>query len=79
MVWQYMKYNRHEEPRITCLLQRHFPMSYIAGYDLTLDKIIYLWDIQRRKRVIETNKEKKKLLAKEAALESRKWSSVKIY
>ena len=29
-----MKYKRHEETGITCLLQRHFPLSNIAGFNL---------------------------------------------
>ena len=40
---KFMKYKRHEETRITRLLQRHFPMSKMAGYNLAQDKIIYLW------------------------------------
>ena len=34
---KYMKYKRHEETRITCLLQQHFPLSNIAGYNLDGD------------------------------------------
>ena len=31
---KYLKYNAQEEARATCLLQLHFPLSNIAGYDL---------------------------------------------
>ena len=64
----YTKYKRHEETRITCLLQRHFPLTNIAGYYLAQDKIIYLWDVQRRKRTIDAEKEKKRQQVKEAVL-----------
>ena len=75
------KYMRHEETRITSLLQRHFPLSNIAGYNLALDKIIYLWDVQRREHRIEaeTRKEREKQLAKEAALASRARHSLNLY
>ena len=36
-----MRYKRHEETRITCLLQQHFPLSIIDGYNLAQEKIIY--------------------------------------
>ena len=65
-----MKYKRHEESRIISLLQLHFPLPNIAGYNLAQDKIIYLWDIQRREQTIEAEKERKKQLEKEAALTS---------
>ena len=42
---KYMKYKGHQETRITALLQRHFPLSNIAGYNLAQDKIIYVWDV----------------------------------
>ena len=54
---KYMKYKRHEETRITSLLQRHFPLSNIAGYNLAQDKIINLWDVQRSEQRIEAEKE----------------------
>ena len=41
------------------LLERDFPQSNITGYDLAKDKIIYLWGVQRRKRAIEVEKERK--------------------
>ena len=47
---KYMK--RHEENGITCgvtrtcRLNRHCPLSNIAGYHLAKGKIIYLWDFQ---------------------------------
>ena len=31
---KYMKYKRHEETRIIYLLQLHFPLSNITGYNL---------------------------------------------
>ena len=37
---------------------------------LAQDQIIYLWDVQRREQTIEAEKERKKQLAKEAALAS---------
>ena len=63
---KYMKYKRHEETRFTLLLQRHFPLSKFAGYDLAQDKLIYLWDFQRRERTIEAEKEKKRQQAQRA-------------
>ena len=42
-------------------------VSNIAGYNLAQDKIIYVWDVQRRERAIKAEKERKKMLAKEAA------------
>ena len=74
-----MKYKRHEETRITSLLQRHFPLSNIAGYNLAQDKIIYLWDVQRREQTIEAEKVRKKQLAKEAVLASRASNSLNLY
>ena len=68
---KYLKYKAQEEARITCLLQRHFPLSNISGYDLAQDKIIYLWDVQRRERASQVEKERKKQLAKEASAASR--------
>ena len=71
---KYMKYKRHEETRITCLLHlhsRHFPLSNIAGSDL--------WDVQRRKRTIEAEKEKKRQQVKEAALASNARCSLNIH
>ena len=65
-----MKYKRHEETWITCLLQQHFPLSNIASYNLARDEIMHLWDVQRRKRTIEAEKEKKRQLAKDAVLAS---------
>ena len=65
---KYMKYKGHQEARITALLQRHFPLSNIAGYNLAQDKIIYVWDVQKRERAIKAEKERKNQLAKEAAL-----------
>ena len=53
-------------------------MSYIAGYNLAKDKIIYVWDNQRRGRAIKAEKERKKLLGIEAALALRASSSLKI-
>ena len=38
---KYMKYKRHEETTIASLLQRHFPLSNIARYNLAQDRIIY--------------------------------------
>ena len=70
-----MKYQRYEETRITCLLQRPFPLSNIAGYNLAQDNIIYLGDFQRRKRTIEAKEDGKNQLAKEAALALRASSS----
>ena len=78
MVQQYMKYKGHQHTRITALLQRHFPLSNIAGYNLAQDKIIYVWDVQRRERAIKAEKERKKQLTKEAALPSRAHSSLKL-
>ena len=69
---------RDEETRITFLLQRHFPLSNIAGYNLVQDNIIYLWDVQRRKRTIEAENDRKKRLEKEAALASRSSRSLNI-
>ena len=37
---KYIKYKGHQEARTTALLQRHFPLSNIAGYNLAQDKII---------------------------------------
>ena len=76
---KYVKYKGHEETRITCLLQRHFPLSNIAGLDLAQDKIIHLWDVQRRRRTIEAEKEKKRQQVKEAALASNARRSLNIY
>ena len=76
---KYMKYKRHEETRITSLLQRHFPLSNIAGYNLARDKIKILWDVQRREQRIEAEKEREKQLAKEAALASRARRSLNLY
>ena len=76
---KYMKYKGHQETRITALLQRHFPLSNIAGYNLAQDKIIYVWDVQRRERAIKAEKERKKQLTKEAALPSRAHRSLKLY
>ena len=76
---KYMKYKRHEETRITCLLQLHFVLSNIAGYYLAQDKIIYLWDVQRRTRTIEAEKEKKRQQVKEAALASNTRCSLNIH
>ena len=47
---KYLKYKAQEEARITCLLQKPFPFFNISGYYLAQleDKIIYLWDVQRR-------------------------------
>ena len=53
-------------------------MSDIAGYNLVKDKIIYVWDVQRRRRAIKAEKERKKLLRIEAALATRASSSLKI-
>ena len=50
---KYMKYKGHQETRrITAILQRHFPLFNIAGYNLAQDKIIYVWDVQRRERAL---------------------------
>ena len=76
---KYIKYKRHEETRITCLLQLHFVLSNIAGYYLAQDKIIYLWDVQRRTRTIEAEKEKKRQQVKEAALASNTRCSLNIH
>ena len=80
---KYMKSKRHEETRITCLLQRHFPQPNLnfAGYDLAQNKIMYLWDLQRCKtrKTIEAENEKKRQLAKEAALASNILVSLNIY
>ena len=56
-----------------------FPLSKIAGYNLAQDKIIYLWDVQRREQRIGAEKERKKQLAKEAALASRARRSLNMY
>ena len=76
---KYMKYKGHQETRITAILQRHFPLSNIAGYNLAQDKIIYVWDVQRRERAIKDEKERKKQLTKEAALPSCAHCSLKLY
>ena len=31
---KYLKYKAQEEARITCILQLHFPLSNISGYNL---------------------------------------------
>ena len=62
---------KNHDPLPAAVLQRHFPLSNIAGYNLAQDKIIYLWDVQRREQTIEAEKVRKKQLAKEAALASR--------
>ena len=54
------------------------PLSNIAGYNLAQDKIIYVWDVQRREHAIKAEKERKKQLTKEAALPSRAHSSLKL-
>ena len=56
-------------------------MSVIAGYNLANlnDKIIYVWDVQRRGRALKAEKEKKKRLVIEAALASRASCSLKIF
>ena len=74
-----MKNKGHQEKRITSLLQRHFPLSNIAGYNLAKDKIICVWDVQRREHAVKAEKERKKQLTKEAALPLRAHSSSKIY
>ena len=77
---KYMKYKRHEEFRITCLLLRHFPLSNIAGYDLAQDKIIYLWDVQGvRGRLKQRKKENKRQQVKVAALASNAWRNLNIH
>ena len=78
---KYMKSKRHEETRITHLLQCqwHFPLPNIAGYDLAQNKIMYLWDLQRFQKTIEAENEKKRQLAKEAALASNILVSLNIY
>ena len=53
-------------------------VSDIAGYDLIKDKIIYVWDVQRRWRATKAEKERKKQLAIEAALACSASSSLKI-
>ena len=53
-------------------------MSDIAGYNLVKDKIIYIWDVQRRWQAIKAEKESKKQLVIEAALASRASSILKI-
>ena len=74
-----IKYKGHKETRIASLLQRHFPLSTIAGYNLAQDKIIYVWDVQRRECAVNAEQERKKQLTKEAALPSRAQHSLKIY
>ena len=54
-----MKYKRHQEARITALLQWHFLLSNIAGYSLAKGDSIYFWDIQERERAIKAEKERK--------------------
>ena len=61
----------------------HYPTS---GHELVQDKILYLWDVQRREQAmnfIEADKERKKQQtedsSKEAALASRARHSLKIY
>ena len=73
---KYMKCKGHQETRNR---QRHFPLSNIDGYNLAQDKIIYIWDVQRRERAIKAEKERKKQLTKEAALPSRAHRSLKLY
>ena len=43
-------------------------LANIARYNLAQDKIIYVWEVQRRRRAIKDEKERKKRLAIEAAL-----------
>ena len=69
----------HLDQWIICLLQRHFPLSNIADYDLAQDKIIYLWDVQRHKRTIEAEKEKKRQQVKEAEHASNARHSLNIH
>ena len=66
-----LKYKAQGETRATCLLQRHFRLSNIAGYDLAQDKIIYLWDVQRRERANQVEKGRKKQLVQAAAAGAR--------
>ena len=51
---------------------RHFVLSNFAGYHLVQDKIIYIWDVQRREHAVKAEKEKNKQQTKEAAL----WSQL---
>ena len=61
------------------MLQASPPVvSDIAGYNLVKDMIIYVRDVQRRRRAIKAEKERKKRLAIEAAPASRAGSSLKI-
>ena len=53
-------------------------VSDIVGYNLVNDKIIYIWDVQRRGRAIKVKKETKKQLGIEAAPASRASGSLKI-
>ena len=53
-------------------------MSYIAGHNLVKDKIIYVWDVQRRGLAIKAEKERKKQLVIEAAFALLASSSLKI-
>ena len=41
------------EARITCLLQRNFPLSNITSYNLVQVRIISAWDAQRRNLAME--------------------------
>ena len=72
-VWAY-----HEKTRIKCLLQ-HFPLSNIACCNLAQDKIIFIWVALRRKRTIRAEKDRKKQLAKEAALASQSLASAAVW
>ena len=74
-----MKYKRHQETRITALLQRHFPLSNIAGNYLAQDKIIYVCEVWRHEQAVKAEKERKKQLANKAALALHTNSSLKIY
>ena len=62
---KYLKYKRHEEVRITCLQQQHFPRSSIDEHDLAQDNIIYTWDVEMREQAIQFKREVH--LKKEAA------------
>ena len=53
-------------------------LSNIAGYNLAQDKIMYIWDVQRRGQAIKAENERKKRLEIEAALASRVSRSKKI-
>ena len=59
------------------------PLSNIAGYNLAHDKIIYVWDVQKRelqsKRQLKNDKKKQLVKLEDAVLTLPSSSSLKIY